>query len=192
MKKFTVLILVLAIALCVCTYAVAENEVLTAETTKSQFEKALLQNGSVLIKEYKTCSSIKTNETNRDILIQTAVITDIVTESKYYALRMEHKYYNSKYDNGTSTGVLDADEVDNVIATLKYIKDSISDYSNDYTEMVYTSNDDLRIGAYSKNNEGYVFIKFSSYDTVYIKINSIDDIISGFKTAQNALQALQS
>lgn len=162
-----------------------------SEITGSEFERVLIQKGTLIEKEfidYRT-AAFNTGFTTAKIDFQTATVTDIENGLKYRALRMEHNYYNSKYDSGTSIGVLDAPEIDAVLKTLRYIKNNISKMK-DYTETVYTAGSGLVVGAY-RSTDNTLFIKFSSADTVYLEFSEIDNLINILEGAQKKLLSTQ-
>ena len=163
----------------------AEEATDTSENSESLFEQALLKKGTLVVKNFITRSTINTEF--RTITLQTATITDVETGIKYYALRMEHPYYNSQYDSGTSIGVLDMDEIDGAITTLEYISDHISEMT-DYTEITYKATSGLEIGAYKNSSEEYLYIKFSSRDTEFIKVSDISSVISALRSAKIMLR----
>jgi len=169
--------------------AVEEDSSATTDSEKSEskFERVLLKKGSLISKEFTDYGTIETSW--QPISLQTAKLVDIATGDEYYALRMEHDYYKSEYDNGTSTGVLDSDEIDGVISTLKYIKEHENEFKN-YTEVNYTSSSDMIFGAY-KSDDSSIFIKFDYKDTAYIEMSNIDDVIETFEGAQKALDDMK-
>ena len=137
MKRFTTWVVLMVLV--ISAFALA-----CAEETESQFEKVLIQRGSLIMKEFTDCASFETDMSsmngeslNFDIRIQTAVLTDIETGKKYYALRLVTTDYRGG-DFVESVGVLDADEIDEVVTTLEYIKDHHGEMK-DYSEIVYTA-----------------------------------------------------
>lgn len=190
MKKLIALVLFVVLVLSLGTFAIAEEE-----SQYTQFEKVLLTKGSLIKKEFITISSFlaKLGSTSRydEIESQAAIITEMTSSTKYYALRLEHSYYNSKYDSGTSVEILDLEEIDSVIATLNCFKDEFAGEVVDYTEYVYTSTSGLTIGAYHSSSGNKLFIKFSSSDKVYMEFDRLDDWIAFFEEAKTTIEGMQ-
>jgi len=184
MKK---VLAVLLIGFSLAGFCFAEDK---QDTGKSEYEKVLLQKGSLLIKEFEKFQTLKYGSGySDDIDGEICTLTDAQTNQKIYALRMSHFYYSSKYDSGTSTGVLDAAEIASVVSTLNYVKNEFDklDAVSSYKEMVYTCNGGLSLGAYQSGNEKKLFIKFDYKDTTRIDFAKIDDLINFFSEAQNKI-----
>ncbi len=199
MKKWFSLFL--ALLLCICMIAVSFAEEASAATEEeaaaggSQFERVLLQKGTLLKKEFVDAGTFVFDPTenyyDREVGAQTAVLTDMTTGLKYYALRLSYKYYVSKYDSGTKYAVLDMDEIDSVIATLNSLKIEFAGNVVDYTEYVYESNSGLKLGAYYSGGKSKLYIQFSSSVIARIDFTKIDEEIKFFENAKAALLAKQ-
>lgn len=194
MKRFIAIALVLV---CIfATYSVACAE--ESDSSGSEFESVLLQKGSLIQKSFTEYGKVIESSLeggcskgmSLGIMLQTAVVTDIETGYKYYAIRMEHECLDSHLNRNTVVGVLDDDEISSVITTLNYIKEHVGDLK-DYSEITYTSNGDIKIGVATDDEGSFLFVDFASRDTVYADVSTIDTIIEGFKGAQEALDNLK-
>ena len=117
---------------------------------------------------------------------QTASILDVETGVKVYALRITTGYYNSKYAYGEAVGVMDADEIDGAIQTLKYIKQNIGKLK-DYSEVVYTASSGMEVGAYHSSTGESIYVKVNSNATKFYSVNKIDSLITAFEKVRNTL-----
>lgn len=171
----------------VCLLVASVGWALAEEGEGTKFSEALLTKGSLLKKEFIETNSFKVAGFAYAIYGQTAILTDMLTGEKVYALRLEHKYYNSKYDSGKSIVVLDLMEIDNVIAALQSLQVEFSKQLRDYTEYAYETADGLKIGAYY-NGEKKLFIRFSNSDTEYCDYVSIDSMIQFFQNCKDAIE----
>ncbi len=181
MKKiFSALFIIIGI--CFVSFAQDKN----AETDKSQVEQVMLKKGSLILKEFIPYAS------NSGITGEILKVTDVTSGSALYGLRLSHVYYNSKYDSGESTGLLDAKEIDSVISTLEYIKTKLPTFTNEtpYTEIVYKSNSGITIGAYHSEGKQKIFIKFDYKDTVHIDAKNLESFTSFFVNAKSKLQEM--
>lgn len=175
MKKLFGVLLALVLS---CSMVTAFAE--AAAETESEFQRVLLKKGSLIIKEFIDYGEVE------GMVFQTACLTDVETGEKFYALRIETSYYNSKYDNGIAVGVMDADEIDDAIATLEYVKEHITEMK-DYSEIVYEATSGMQVGAFhsdisSPSNQ--VFIKVSSDSTKFFDVSKIDTLIKAFQGVQ--------
>ncbi|MBE5807832.1 MAG: hypothetical protein E7317_05780 [Clostridiales bacterium] len=188
MKKLFSLLLVLMLvfsSLPVVAEVVEEVEGVEEAEAGTKFEKVLLKKGGLIIKEFVDCCFFEKDDYFGDkdlggfsdtLQFQSASLTDVETGTKVYALRITCGYYNSQYDNGETVGVMDADEIDGAISTLEYIKSHINE-TVDYTEIIYTTNGGIQIGAYKSDTGTQLFVKVSSKATKFYGIDTIDSLI---------------
>lgn len=187
MKKFLALLMVLVLS-CFMMTAFAE----TIAETESEFEKVLLKKGSLIVKEFTDCCLFEKDEYfnyshsselfgfTDTLQFQTASILDIETGVKIYALRITTGYYGSKYSYGEAIGVMDADEIDGAIKTLRYIQQNISKM-NDYSEVVYQASSGMEVGAYHSSDESKIYVKVNSNATKFYSVDKIDSLIEAFE-----------
>lgn len=196
MKKLISILLVLVLSIGLVSFTLAEEAEVADEGTGTQFEKVLLQKGTLMKKEFLNITTFETNPSssysNEEIEGQAAVLTDMTTGSKVFALRLEHSYYNSKYDSGTSTAVLDLPEIDSVISTLNSLKTEFAGTLKDYTEYEYKSNSGLKIGAYyAGSSNKKLYIRFSGSDIVRFDFDRVDLWIKFFEDVKAGIEKLQ-
>ena len=141
MKKLVAILMILIMSFTMLS-AFAE----TVTEPESEFEKVLLKKGTLIVKEFIDCGVFEKDKYfdygssdemfgfTKTLKFQTASILDVETGTKVYALRITTGYYNSKYAYGEAVGVMDADEIDGAIQTLKYIKQNIGKLK-DYSEV---------------------------------------------------------
>lgn len=199
MKKLLGWLLILMLAFSLVTAMaedVEEGQETQEETTSSEFEQVLLKKGTLLKKEFIDCCLFQEDDWYTDnsmkaysdtLNLQSACLTDIETGNKFYALRITGYYYNSQYDNGEAVGVMDADEIDGAISTLEYIKDHIDELI-DYSEIEYTANSGMSIGAYHSDSDEKLFIKINSKATKFYDISAIDELIAAFTQVKDTFQ----
>ena len=187
MKKLFTLLVVLVLS---CSMITAFAE--TVVETESEFERVLLKKGSLIVKEFTDCCLFEKDEyfdysrsgeifgfTNT-MEFQTASLIDVENGTKVYALRITTGYYASKYDYGEAVGVMDADEIDGAIKTLRYIQQNISKM-NDYSEVVYKASSGMEVGAYRNSTESQIFVKVNSNATKFYSVDKIDSLIEAFE-----------
>ena len=197
MKK--VLALLLALIMTVSIISAIAEEAVEEASTESQFEKISLKKGTLLSKQYNSVNSISgkrydgykyEDASYNPIYAQTAVVTDIESGLKYYALRFIHDYYRgSSSQSGVS--VLDSDEIDGVLTTIRYIKEHYREFIP-YTDVAYTANSGVKVGAFVGAKNSYYYMELNSYDTVYFDMSEADALINFFTTAQTALKSMMN
>lgn len=192
MKKLVAILMILVMS-CSMVSAFAE----TVTESESEFERVMLKKGTLIVKEFTDCCLFEEDEyfTNYNstsemfgftdtLKFQTANILDVETGLKVYALRITTGYYNSNYAYGEAVGVMDADEIDGAIQTLKYIKQNIAKM-NDYSEVVYKASSGMEVGAYHSSTGQRIYVKVNSNATKFYSVDKIDSLIEAFETVGN-------
>ena len=193
MKKLVAILMILIMSFTMLS-AFAE----TVTEPESEFEKVLLKKGTLIVKEFIDCGVFEKDKYfdygssdemfgfTKTLKFQTASILDVETGTKVYALRITTGYYNSKYAYGEAVGVMDADEIDGAIQTLKYIKQNIGKLK-DYSEVVYTASSGMEVGAYHSSTGESIYVKVNSNATKFYSVNKIDSLITAFEKVRNTL-----
>ena len=193
MKK--ALAFIFALVLTMTIISVVAEEPVEKEPTGSQFEQISLKKGTLLSTQYSSVNYIfgksydgyKYEDDHNKIYVQTAVVKDIESGYKYYALRFIHDYYRGG-SSQTGISVLDSDEIDGVLTTIKYVKEHYKEFVP-YTDVAYTANSGVKVGAFVGATNSYYYIELNSYDTVYFEMNDAYSLFQFFTTAQTALKA---
>lgn len=192
------LFLLVTVLLCTVFSVFSEENKEEKAETESKFEKVLLKKGSLIVKEFLDCCMFEEDEyftkyTSSDELFgftdtlkfQSASIFDVETNIKVFALRITTGYYNSKYSYGEAVGVMDADEIDGAIQTLRYIKQNITKL-RDYSEVVYKASSGMEVGAFRSSSSGTgLYVKVNSNATKFYTVEKIDSLIEAFEKVRN-------
>ena len=193
MKKLVAILMIMVMSFTMLS-AFAE----TVTEPESEFEKVLLKKGTLIVKEFIDCGVFERDKyfdygssdeyfgLTKTLKFQTASILDVETGVKVYALRITTGYYNSKYAYGEAVGVMDADEIDGAIQTLKYIKQNIAKLK-DYSEVVYTASSGMEVGAYHSSTGEMIYVKVNSNATKFYSVDKIDSLITAFEKVRNTL-----
>ena len=181
MKKLTIA-LVLFIAI---TGVDAQDQQYQKPASISQFDQVSLQKGTLTIKEMVRFDSFNEAQVKSEI----GIITDIISGSKYYALRLSSDYYISKYDSGTAIGVLDAKEIDSAINALAFMiqKSSKIDNSAPYTEVKYKSNGDPEFGYYISGDKVRAWFEINNKKTLYFDVTELQNLKQFFERAKQKI-----
>ena len=182
MKKLFILLVLL------CSVAVSNAQ--EKETEKSQSKAVLFEQsiGSLIRKDFYNLPKVSGVENN------VLILTDILTGTKIGCLRMETKPFSSS--NETYVGTLDFEELDAVIKSISYIKETILPTTPDvYSEIVFKSKDGVKLGTYfnQKTRKWVVFIYTKSYTSrsaKYFDETELSEMIEIMKTAKSKIQEL--
>ena len=178
-----------------CSLSVVFAEETEEVEDTSKFEQVLLKKGSLIVKEFVFCCYFEEDDyikksspawTNA-MEFQTASLLDMETGEKVYALRVRTGYYNSDYDKGEAIGVMDADEIDGAIQTLRYIKANI-DSLKDYSEITYTASSGMEVGAYYSSKGKSLYVQVNSRATKFYDVSKIDSLIAAFEKVKATLE----
>ncbi|MCJ9429161.1 hypothetical protein [Kordiimonas marina] len=166
------------------TLPVHADEIKKGPTTK--FEQVLLQRGTLTLKEFFKFG--KFNRVNGEI----AVLTDINTGKKVYALRVSSSYYNSDYDNGEASGVFDAKEVSSAISSLEFMNKKLASLADNapYTEVVYQGHGDPQFGFYVNGKDRKGFFKVNYKASIFFDANDLSALEYFFQQAKQKIISL--
>ncbi len=175
--------ILLAIVTLFCLSAFSQKEVSKDKSKADLFsEKA----GSLFQTETSKVGSLKKLD------IKTIVITDLVSNDKITAIRLETLHYSS-LGSDTKVGTFDKDEIDAVLKSLGIIKAKMEVISTfDYTEIQYRSRGGLEVGCFTsgKKNEWNLYLKLERYDSnsfVFLDKKDIDDLTDLLQQAKTKL-----
>lgn len=181
MKRIIALLMAMLLISLMIPVALGEaNE----DAKESNVETIMLKKGAAIIKEFIDCGKVKIADYSA-VYFQTAVITDVETNTKYDGIRIRFDYWNGKYDNGQAVALIDSEEIDSIVSTLEYIKEHKSGFVN-YTEVAYTASGGFSIGAYKNASETGIFFKADGHQAV-ANITELDNVINAFKLAQSKI-----
>lgn len=189
MKKLLAVILSVMLVCSVLSFSVAEEE----ETAGTHFEQVLLKKGSLIKKEFIDIATIDDDSGLAsygygNMTSQAAILTDMTNGAKVYALRLTITYFASQYDSGEKVGVLDLEEIDSVISTLKSLKNEFAGNLVDYTEFLYTSNSGMKVGGYHTASSDKLLVQFTSSISAVFNISRVDELIKFFEDAKTDIE----
>lgn len=187
MKKIISIVLTLLLLTAFPITVSCENN---ADNDISNFETILLSKGNIMLKQFTDLSEVKASvfaKTSK-VIFQKATVINLQTNETYSALRIEN--YRDKSTSPDDTCVIDADEIENIIATLQYVKQNRSNFI-DYTEIIYETRNRAEIGAATIDLGigiiPMISISFNKSTAALFDWDSIDSIISAFELAATSL-----
>ena len=163
MKKSILLSL---LALC-SVYSNAQT--VAKEKDQSNVEVFSAKSGTLMQKEFVALSKIK------NCKIEVVHFTDLITASKQSGLKFSIDVVTS-YSADTKSAMLDADEIDGLMKSIKLIQETIliTNPAN-YTEVNYRSRSGFEAGCFTSKGAWSCFLKLEKYDSKsYVWINTED------------------
>lgn len=169
---------------------IAQGQSITKES-KSKAVQFMDRDGSILKKVFHNLGKVK------GIECQVIIITDLKNNEKIGCLKLGTKSFFAGLSSNYN-GILDSDELAAAIQSLEYIKDEVlPNKPSTYTEVLYISRDNVKLGAYTDVNEfsngklynWKVFVKPDYYDDSFEDFNKkhIETFIEYLKKAQSII-----
>jgi hypothetical protein len=163
MKKILLLAFLVAISL----NSFAQST--TKEKDQSNAEIFSAKSGTLMQKEFLALSNIK------NCKIEVLHFTDLITSSKQSGLKFSMDVVSS-YSTDTKTAMLDADEIDGLMKSIKLIQEKVLITTPaTYTEVNYRSRSGFEAGCFTSKGSWSCFLKLEKYDSKsYVWINTED------------------
>ncbi len=116
------------------------------------------RSGSLIQREFIDIGTLKKCD------IQIAIFTDLISGQKSTAVRFEYQY-KSSYSSDTKVALLDGDEIEGLIKSIKIIQEKIfPTTATNYTEVNFKSRSGFVAGCFSDKKSWTTFMKLDKYD----------------------------
>ncbi|MCC7451202.1 MAG: hypothetical protein IT324_27575 [Anaerolineae bacterium] len=134
-----------------------------ASESGTEFKKSLSIRGSLLMKEMRDIGKVECKY-GKIISVGTAILTilDSRIKSKSYSIRLEQI---DKNDETEGSAFLDFDEIEEFLKALLYIDNvarKIANQDRDYTELIYSTKDNIQFGFFHNERNQQPFIRISA------------------------------
>lgn len=130
----------------------------TKEKELSNAEKFSAKAGALIQKEFVEIGSVKGAK------ISVIYFTDLITNTKQSALKFEYESAG-KYSSDTKVAVLDADEVEGLIKSIKIIQEKIfPSTATNYTEVSFKSRGGFDAGCFWSKGTWSTYLKLEKFD----------------------------
>lgn len=150
---------VLTLTFIVASFATFAQQSKVKEQETSNAEKFSERSGSLIQKEFIDIGDIKKCD------LKVIHYTDLVGGQKTSALKFEYDY-KSSYSSDTKAAVLDADEIDGLIKSIKIIQEKIfPSVPATYTEVSFRSRSGFESGCFSKKDTWSAYMKLERFDS---------------------------
>lgn len=180
MRKFIVLVILSIVSLSVF----AQQPKLKEQET-SNAEKFSERAGFLIQKEFIEVGVLKKCE------LKVIHYTDLMSTQKTSALKFEYEH-KSSYTSDTKAAVLDADEIDGLIKSIKLIQEKIypSNPPN-YTEVSFKSRSGFEAGCFSSKNNWSAYMKLEKFDSNSFVFMDKEDLIKLLSLLEQAKSLLK-
>lgn len=176
MKKFTLILALTALT----SFTFAQQVAKAKEQEVSNAEKFSERAGSLVQKEFIDIGSLKKCD------IQVATFTDLISGQKSSAVRFEYEY-KSSYSSDTKVALLDEDEIDGLMKSIKIIQDKVlPTTATNYTEVNFRSRSGFAAGCFSKKESWTTFMKLEKFDSNSYVFMDKEDLTSLLNLLQQA------
>lgn len=156
----------------------------TIESETSNAEKFSAKAGSLIKKEYIDIGKVKSVE------IKVLHYSDLITNQNTSAVKLEYEY-TSSYSTDTKIAVLDADEIDAVIKSIKIIQEKISvETPVNYTEIAFSTRDGFQCGCFFSKGKWSAYMKLEKYDGnsyVFLDKELLGSLLATIESAKQKL-----
>ena len=141
----------------------------TKEKDQSNAEIFSAKSGTLMQKEFLALSNIK------NCKIEVLHFTDLITTSKQSGLKFSMDVVSS-YSTDTKSAMLDADEIDGLMKSIKLIQEKVLITTpSTYTEVNYRSRSGFEAGCFTSKGSWSCYLKLEKYDgKSYVWINTED------------------
>jgi len=180
MKK--VILFVVFTTLVFCSYSQGTKKILSKADDFSSKAGTLIERKSYDIGKVKT------------VKVEVQKLTNLMDKTSVSSLRFEYTTGGSY--SSTKIGVLDSDEIDGLIKSIKILQTSVFNTKPDtYTEIVFTSRTGFEAGCYysERKSAWSTYLKLEKYDgksTVFMNIADFETLLKIAEKAQVKIKSL--
>jgi hypothetical protein len=161
---------------------------LAEENNGTNLRNFMAHRGAIIVKEMRNIGKFAA-EYNNQLEIETLILR-MVREKKdnvVYGVVLKHIDENGRDEAAVN---LDFDEVDELVSAIDFIKKTSSELlgtQRDYTEVIYATKDNARIGFFQNLGSQTAFISLSTHSSIFLNILKIGDIQDLLRKAKNHL-----
>ena len=159
------------------------------EQKSSDIGNFLAKRGIILVKEFRNMSALKGDYGDK-IEVATVILSSGKSRqgTVQYGVKVEH--LNEEGDVRGS-GFLDFDELPELIAAFDFIEEvaqQMGGQERDYTEVTYSTKDNLKFGFYQSNGEQMAFIDVGGYgESLFVSVSKLQGLKKSIEAAKSHL-----
>lgn len=175
-KRFLVLSL-----LAISTFGFAQTPA-TKEKQLSNAEVFSAKSGTLIEKQFLDIGKLKTVE------VKILKLKDLNDGTAKSALRLEYEY-SGRYSSDTKVALLDSDELDGLIKSIKNLQTNVFPSKRDvYTEIIYRSRTGFEAGAFYSTDkaEWVTYMQLEKYDKDSMVFLTVEDFATLLSLVEQA------
>lgn len=157
----------------------------TKEKEQSNAEKFSSKSGTLIKKEFVEIGKVK------DCEIDVIIYTDLISNTSQKAVRFEYESIG-KYSTSTKSAILDADEIDALVTSIKLMQSKVFNTSpENYTEVSFKSRGGFEAGCFWSKGAWSTYLKLEKFDSdsyVWLKQENFGELLSLLETAKLKLK----
>ena len=158
-------------ALCIATLSARAQQPKLKEQETSNAEKFSERSGLLIQKEFIEVGVLKKCE------LKVIHYTDLMSTQQTSGLKFEYEY-KSSYTSDTKAAVLDADEIEGLIKSIKLIQEKIYPSTPpNYTEVSFRSRSGFEAGCFSGKGSWSAYMKLEKFDSNSFVFMDKEDLI---------------
>lgn len=162
---------ILTFVLIVAGFSTYAQQPKTKVQETSNAEKFSERSGSLIQKEIIDIGDIKKCE------LKVIFYKDLISNQKTSALKFEYEF-KSSYSSDTKAAILDTDEIDGLIKSIKIIQEKIFPTTAvNYTEVSFRSRGEFEAGCFSKKDSWAAYMKLEKFDSNSYVFMEKEDLI---------------
>ena len=160
--------LIIAAAACLF-YLQISAQAPTKDKEQSNAEVFSAKAGTLMQKEFVEIGTIKKAK------VQVLYYTDLISNTKTNALKFEYDVVSS-YSTDTKVAILDVDEIDGLMKSIKLMQDKVMvTVPTNYTEVYYRSRGGFEAGCFTSKGVWSCYLKLEKFDgKSYVWLESTD------------------
>lgn len=165
------------------------NEIELAESHNgTNLRNFMAHRGAIIVKEMRNIGKISAKYSA--VLETETLILRVVrgaSDSMVYGVTLKHI---DKDGSDEASVNLDFDEIDELVSAIDFIKKTSEDLvgsQRDYTEVIYATKDNARLGFFQNHGSQTAFVSLSTRSTMFLELSEIGKIQTILRTAKDHL-----
>lgn len=144
--------------------------------------------GAIIVKEMKNIGKFA-GEYRNQLEMETLILRVVRGKEDNVVFGVVLKHIDED-GRDEATVNLDFDELDELVAAIDFIKKTSSELfgtQRDYTEVIYATKDNARVGFFQNLGSQTAFISLTNRASIFLNISKIEEIQGLLRTAKNHL-----
>lgn len=165
------------------------NELNVAEANNgTDLRNFMASRGAIIVKEMRNIGKFSAEYSNY-LEVETLILRVVreKNDSMVYGVVLKHIDENGRDEASVN---LDFDEIDELVSSIDFIKNTSNELmgaQRDYTEVIYATKDNARIGFFQNLGSQTAFISLSNRASMFLDISKISEVQGMLRVAKSHL-----